>query len=229
MQKQIFKKTLLIYSGGLDSTTLLYYLLHNGVEVSCVNFQYGSKHNAAELECAKKVTFGLKVDLAVIDLSNIFKNFKSSLLTGGEEIPHGHYQAENMKSTVVAYRNGIMLSIAAGIADSADICNVAYAAHSGDHFIYPDCRPEFYSAQSDAILRGTINGIKLIAPFVHLDKKDIVEIGSACNVPWGWTWTCYEGDSIKGHCGKCGSCVERKEAFALAKVIDTAHFRKDEV
>ncbi len=138
--------------------------------------------------------------------------FKSSLLKNGfEEIPEGHHAADNMKSTVVPFRNGIMLSIAAGIAESEGAQYVLMANHSGDHFIYPDCRPEFVETMNQAIFAGTTNGVKLLAPYTALSKRDIALRGQQLGVDFAKTYSCYKGG--EKHCGKCGTCVERKEAL----------------
>jgi len=207
-------KIVMICSGGLDSTILYYYEKSLGHEIIPINFSYGSKHNKVERERAKKLILDLKfVD---IDLSFL----KSSLLEGQEVIPYGHYQAENMKSTVVPFRNGIMLSFAIGLAESEKADCVMLGSHSGDHAIYPDCRPEFTKAISQAAMEGTYNNIKVVSPFNSMTKADLVEIGASIGIHdiMAETWTCYEGG--EKHCGKCGSCTERKEAFEVAGVED---------
>lgn len=213
-------KIIMICSGGLDSTVLYYYEKYLGNDVIPINFLYGSKHNKIERERAKMLIPNIRfVD---IDLSFL----KSSLLEGQENIPHGHYQAENMKSTVVPFRNGIMLSFAIGLAESERVDYVMLGSHAGDHAIYPDCRPEFTEAISRAATEGTYNNIKVISPFNSMTKSDIVNIGISIGIEdiMSKTWTCYEG-GVK-HCGKCGSCVERKEAFQIAGVIDQTEYEE---
>jgi 7-cyano-7-deazaguanine synthase len=207
-------KIVMICSGGLDSTILYYYEKYLGAEIIPINFSYGSKHNKIERERAKK----LIPDIRFVDIDLSF--LKSSLLEGQEAIPHGHYEAENMKSTVVPFRNGIMLSFAIGLAESEKADCVMLGSHAGDHAIYPDCRPEFTEAMSHAAEFGTYNNIKVISPFNYKTKGDLVKIGASIGIEniMAETWTCYEGGET--HCGKCGSCTERKEAFQIAGIRD---------
>jgi 7-cyano-7-deazaguanine synthase len=216
-------KTVLIYSGGLDSTCLLSELLKEGDEVHLLNFNYGSKHNDVEREAAKKVAAHYGLHLHEIELPFINKLFKSDLLQSGGEIPEGHYAAPNMKQTVVPGRNTIMLSIAIGYADSIDADRVALGNHSGDHAIYPDCRPEWAHAMSLAAFHGTFNNIQLYAPFTSIDKGDVCKVGHDNGAPLHLTWTCYKGNE-GAHCGRCGSCVERKEAFEKHGVKDPTKY-----
>lgn len=211
-------KVLINLSGGLDSTTLLYYLINKGAEVHAISFDYGSKHNSIEIEHAKKVCDKLDIPHQIIHLDFINKCFKSDLLQNGGEIPEGHYTAENMKSTVVPFRNGIFYSISAGLAESYDCDFIALASHAGDHAIYPDCRGEFTQAMFYSIKLGTEKGIQLIAPFNKISKDEIVKIGQKLGVDFSLTYSCYKGK--EKHCGKCGTCVERKEAFEKANVLD---------
>lgn len=211
-------KVLLSLSGGLDSTTLLYYLIDKGFKVKAISFNYGSKHNDHEIPCAKKICETLGIEHQIIDLDFVNKYFRSNLLQNGGAIPDGHYSSETMKPTVVPFRNGIMLSISAGIAESNDCEFVALASHAGDHTIYPDCRPEFTNAFAKAIMNGTEKGIQLIAPFNKITKSDIVKLGAKLGVNFSLTYSCYKGRDK--HCGKCGTCIERKEAFELAKIKD---------
>ena len=150
------------------------------------------------------------------------KYFTSSLLIGGEDIPEGHYADENMKSTVVPFRNGIMLAIAAGMAESRGLKNVMMANHGGDHAIYPDCRPEFVDAMSAAISAGTYEGLKILAPYTNITKTDITVRGKQLGIDYAKTWSCYKGG--EKHCGKCGTCVERREALAAAGITDTTEY-----
>jgi 7-cyano-7-deazaguanine synthase len=144
--------------------------------------------------------------------------FKSDLLRSGGDIPEGHYAEESMKKTVVPFRNGIMLSIAAGFAESIGADAVTIAAHSGDHAIYPDCREPFMRAMGEAMEQGTYAGIKLLRPFIDMDKAAIARRGAELGVDFAETWSCYKGGEI--HCGVCGTCVERREAFLLAGLQD---------
>ena len=202
-------KAILIYSGGLDSTTLLYEY-RDSIELA-VSFDYGSKHNEKELECAAENCARLNIPHLVIPLNFIKDYFRSSLLQGSEEIPEGHYADENMRSTVVPFRNGIMLAIAAGLAESNDLDSVLIANHGGDHEIYPDCRPEFIDAFDEATRNGTYNGVRIVSPYCNITKRDIALRGKALGIDYSLTYSCYKGG--EKHCGRCGTCTERKEAL----------------
>ena len=202
-------KGLLIYSGGLDSTTLLYEY-KDSIDLA-VTFDYGSKHNAKEIACAKENCQRLGIKHLIIPLGFIGQYFKSDLLQSGGEIPEGSYGEENMRATVVPFRNGIMLAVAAGLAESYGLDTVLLANHSGDHAIYPDCRPEFIDAFSAAVKAGTYEGIKVVSPYCNITKRDIALRGKAIGVDYSLTYSCYKGG--EKHCGKCGTCVERKEAL----------------
>lgn len=208
------KDSLIVLSGGMDSTTLLWDKKDN--IALAVTFDYGSRHNAREIECARKNCEILGVEHLVIPLEFMGKYFKSSLLIGGEDIPEGNYTDETMKSTVVPFRNGIMLSIAAGLAESRGLKKVMLANHSGDHAIYPDCRPGFVDAMSKAISEGTYDGIVIDAPYTNISKSDIARIGKRIGVDYNLTYSCYKGG--EKHCGKCGTCVERMEALRDAGI-----------
>ena len=203
-------KAVLIYSGGLDSTTLLYE--YKDSIALAVSFDYGSKHNAQEIACARENCARLGIKHLVIPLEFMGKYFKSDLLQSGGEIPEGHYADENMKSTVVPFRNGIMLAIAAGLAESYDLDTIMMANHGGDHAIYPDCRPEFVDAFAAAVKAGTYNGVRMFSPYCNITKRDIALRGRALGIDYSLTYSCYKGGSK--HCGLCGTCVERKEALA---------------
>ena len=214
------KDSVLILSGGVDSVTLLY---DEQERIAlAISFDYGSKHNAREIPFARWHCQKLGVKHITIPLDFMTKYFKSSLLEGGEEIPEGHYADENMKSTVVPFRNGIMLAIAAGMAESRGLKNVMMANHGGDHAIYPDCRPEFVDAMDRAITAGTYEGVKLLAPYTSLTKTQIALIGKKIGINYAETWSCYKGGVH--HCGKCGTCVERREALAEAGIPDTTKY-----
>lgn len=215
-------KALVVLSGGLDSTTALYYAKSQFKEVEALTFNYGSKHNDIEYSYAKKTCEKLGVKLTRIDLDFINKYFKSDLLQSGGEIPEGYYTAENMKSTVVPFRNGIMLSVAAGFAESNDCDVIVLGNHSGDHAIYPDCRLEFIKGIKEAIFQGTEKHIIVESPFCNISKTDIAKLGSDLGVDFSLTYSCYKGG--KKHCGKCGTCQERKEAFELAGVKDPTEY-----
>lgn len=210
------KDTLLVLSGGLDSTTLLYDYADS--IALAVTFQYGSNHNKREAAFAKYHCDKLGIEHIEIDLAFMGKYFKSSLLDGADAIPEGNYDEDNMKSTVVPFRNGIMLSVAAGLAESRGLKNVMMANHSGDHAIYPDCRPEFVKEMTAAIEAGTYEGVKLVAPYTDITKADIVSRGAKLGIDYSKTYSCYKGG--EHHCGVCGTCRERKEAFTLAGVKD---------
>ena len=202
-------KALLIYSGGLDSTTLLYE--YRDSIALAVSFYYGSKHNAREIACAVDNCQALGIKHMVIPLDFMGQYFKSSLLQSGGKIPEGSYADENMKSTVVPFRNGIMLSIAAGLAESYGLDTIMMANHGGDHAIYPDCRPAFVEAFGKAVEAGTYEGIKLISPYCNITKREIALRGKELGIDYSKTYSCYKGG--EKHCGKCGTCVERKEAL----------------
>jgi len=202
---------LAVVSGGMDSATLLHWLLHNGYEVQALSFDYGQRHRR-ELEFARKLAAANDVPHDIIDLSVLRPYLSGSALTDDAvAVPHGHYESESMKATVVPNRNAIFVSVAWGVAVARDMDAVAIGVHAGDHAIYPDCRPQFAAAIERALCLGTDTAIQLLTPFVHKTKTDIAAIGSKLSVPYALTWTCYEGGEF--HCGKCGACQERKEAF----------------
>lgn len=217
------KDCVLVLSGGMDSVTMLYeYKTRIALAVS---FDYGSNHNAREIECARLNCERLGIEHLVIPLEFMSHYFKSSLLSGANAIPEGHYRQDNMKSTVVPFRNGIMLAIAAGLAESRGLDHVMLANHGGDHDIYPDCRPEFVAAMSQAMTSGTYQGVTLLAPYTYLTKADIAIHGKRLGVDFSLTYSCYKGG--EKHCGVCGTCVERKEALAAAKIPDPTEYLKD--
>lgn len=200
----------------MDSITMLYeYKERIALGIS---FDYGSNHNAREIPFAAMHCERLGIKHIVINLGFMHQYFKSSLLEGAEAIPEGNYDEENMKSTVVPFRNGIMLSIAAGVAESNGLKYVMMANHGGDHTIYPDCRPEFVSAMSEATRLGTYPGIEVLAPYTGITNSDIARHGKALGIDYAETWSCYKGG--EHHCGKCGTCRERIEALADAGIED---------
>lgn len=210
------KNSVIIVSGGMDSITLLYD--HKDEIALGISFDYGSNHNAREIPFANMHCERLGIKHITINLDFMHQYFKSSLLDGAEAIPEGHYADDNMKSTVVPFRNGIMLSIAIGIAESNNLDQVFIANHGGDHTIYPDCRPEFINAIDAAATAGTYNNVKVVAPYTQITKSDIARIGKKLGIDYTETWSCYKGGEV--HCGKCGTCVERKEALAEAGIED---------
>lgn len=204
----------------MDSVTLLYE--YRDRVALAVTFDYGSNHNRREAAFAKLHCERLGIEHLLIPLNFIHDYFKSSLLEGADAIPEGHYAAENMKSTVVPFRNGIMLSIACGIAESRGLKNVMIANHFGDHSIYPDCRAAFVEAMSKAMSEGTYDGVKVFAPYTGISKTDIARHGATLGIDYTETYSCYKGGAK--HCGKCGTCVERKEALHDAWVEDRTEY-----
>lgn len=216
------RNSLIALSGGVDSTTLLYEYRE---EVACaVGFDYGSKHNAQELAAAKAICRELDIPYLIIPLAFIGEYFRSDLLLSGGEMQLGDYSEENMSSTVVPFRNGIMLSILAGLAESRDLQQVLIANHFGDHAIYPDCRESFVTPMGEAITAGTSNGVKLVAPYTTLTKAEIVARGTRLGVPYGKTYSCYQGG--ERHCGRCGTCRERHDAFVANGLEDPTLYEK---
>lgn len=217
---------LVLLSGGMDSAVLLGTVMEqfDAKEVQTLSFEYGAKHNEAEHRYAMMLCEHYKVKNILIPLDFMAKSFKSDLLKTGGEIPEGHYESESMKSTVVPFRNGIMLSIAAGLAESIGADEVLIANHFGDHAIYPDCRSDFIEPMTKAIAAGTYEGIKLVSPFCSWTKAQIAKHGHTIGTPFELTWSCYKGGTA--HCGKCGTCVERIEAFKLADIADPTIYRE---
>lgn len=225
------KRVCLIYSGGLDSTVLLYNLLSEGKKVSCLSFNYGQKH-AKELLSARSISnitkqkhFLFYIPTLLVRC-NDFTLHTESLFTGSSQtdsqvgVPEGHYAEASMKKTIVPNRNMIMLSLAAAYCTSRSIRSLYYAAHSGDHAIYPDCRPAFVGLMRAALqdAEWEDRSVKLEAPFLTETKASLVTLGRSLNVPFERTWSCYQGG--ERHCGRCGTCTERKEAFQLAGISD---------
>lgn len=203
------KDIVILYSGGMDSSVALYQYAER-IRLA-VSFDYGSKHNAREIKYAAINCKALGIEHRIIEMDLNKMGFVSDLLQSGAEIPDGHYEDENMKKTVVPFRNGIMLSIAAGIAESMECNRLLISNHSGDHAIYPDCRPDFISSMNNAIRYGTYNEVEILAPFTHLTKREIALEGKKTGVPFENTYSCYNGK--EKHCGTCGTCTERKEAL----------------
>ena len=214
------KDSLIVVSGGMDSVTMMYEYAEQ--IALAVSFDYGSNHNKKEIEFAKLHCERLGIRHLIIPLAFMGQYFKSSLLEGADAIPEGHYTEENMKSTVVPFRNGIMLSVACGLAESNGLKKVLIANHGGDHTIYPDCRPEFINAMSSAMTLGTDTHVEVFAPYTNITKSDIARHGKTLGIDYSETWSCYKGGDK--HCGKCGTCVERIEALAEAGIEDTTEY-----
>ena len=214
------KDTVLILSGGMDSVTLLYDCRERIAQA--VTFDYGSNHNSREIPFARLHCERLGIEHIVIPLAFMHQYFKSSLLSGDDAIPDGHYADDNMQSTVVPFRNGIMLAIAVGLAESRGLTRVMMANHGGDHSVYPDCRPQFVSTFDATAQAGTYVGVRLECPYTHLTKADIARRGRELGIDYAETWSCYRGG--EHHCGRCGTCVERREALAAAGIDDPTNY-----
>lgn len=217
------KNSLMVLSGGMDSVTMLHEYASE-IEFA-VNFSYGSNHNARELECARYHCAQLGIELVEIDLEFIARYFHSSLLEGPDAVPEGDYDFDNMKSTVVPFRNGIMLAAAAGLAESHGLRQVMIANHAGDHALYPDCRKGFIDAMSKAIQEGTYDGITVKAPYTLLSKADIALRGKRLGIDYSTTYSCYRGG--EKHCGRCGTCLERRQALRDAGITDTTEYEEN--
>ena len=215
------KDSVIVVSGGMDSVTLLY---EKKDEIALgISFDYGSNHNHNELPLAALHCQRLGIEHVVVPLGFMHQYFKSSLLESGDSIPDGSYDEENMKSTVVPFRNGVMLAVAAGIAESNGLTKVLIANHGGDHTIYPDCRPEFIAAMDAAVEAGTFARVRVVAPYTNISKADIARRGRALGIDYAETWSCYKGGDV--HCGTCGTCVERKEALREAGIEDNTTYQ----
>ena len=218
-------RTVVVYSGGLDSTVLLAHLLAEGREVHALTVNYGQRH-AREIESARAVCAHYGVEHRVADLRALGEIFGSNSLTNtAVDVAEGHYTEETMKTTVVPNRNMILLAVAAARAIALKADTLAYAAHGGDHAIYPDCRPEFADAMDHAIGLADWHKVRLERPMVSWSKAEIVRRGAALGVPFALTWSCYKGGAK--HCGRCGTCIERREAFRLAGVPDSTEYAPD--
>ncbi|MFY8275444.1 7-cyano-7-deazaguanine synthase QueC [Pseudoalteromonas sp. SSDWG2] len=217
MTTQMAEKVVVIYSGGMDSFTVLNKALRQGHEVYALSFNYGQRH-VKELEVAKAVCEELGVDHKIVDISAINQLIGGSSLTDDIDVPEGHYEEESMKSTVVPNRNMILLSLAVGYAVSLKATKVFYGAHSGDHAIYPDCRPEFVKKMDDVCRIANYDEVEIFCPYLDNSKIDILKDGLEMGLDYSKTWTCYNGREKA--CGKCGACQERLEAFALNNATD---------
>lgn len=206
------KDSLLVFSGGMDSTTMLYEYQER--IALALSFHYGSNHNDKELAFAKLHCQRLGIEHIIIPLGFIKEHFNSSLLSGSEAIPEGNYDEDNMKSTVVPFRNGIMLAIATGMAENRGLQYIMLANHGGDHAIYPDCRPDFVNAMDQAVCAGTWNNVRLFTPYTNISKAEIARHGLQLGINYDETWSCYKGGDKP--CGVCGTCREREEALKEA-------------
>lgn len=216
-------KTLVVCSGGMDSVTLAYQVAQEQRLTRLLSFDYGQRHRK-ELDFAAQAAADLGAPHDVVDISGVARFLTGSALTGDVEVPDGHYAEDNMRVTVVPNRNAIMLTIAFGVAAGEGADAVAAAMHAGDHFIYPDCRPEFvksFAAMQDCALEGMWE-IELFTPYIDRSKAEIARIGGALGVPFEQTWSCYKGGAR--HCGRCGTCVERREALHLAEITDPTEY-----
>jgi len=212
-----------IYSGGMDSFTLLHRALARGLRVHALSFDYGQRH-VRELACARQVCQALAIPHKVLDIRAMSEVMSGSSLTSDIDVPEGHYEEESMKATVVPNRNMILLSLATGYAVTVGAQAVWYGAHGGDHAIYPDCRPEFVE-KMDAVCRiANYEPVAIEAPFMHMDKGQILADGLKLGLDYRHTWTCYNGRDKA--CGRCGSCVERLEAFAANGVTDPLTYER---
>jgi len=211
------QKSVVIFSGGMDSFTLLNAVVRQGHQVFPLSFNYGQRH-IKELDAAAKACAALSLPYQVVDISSINPLLGGSALTSDLDVPDGHYAEESMKQTVVPNRNMILLSLAVGYAVSIEASEVYYGAHSGDHAIYPDCRPEFVEKMNAVCAIANYQAVAIKTPYLSHSKGQILSEGLAMNLDYSQTWTCYNGREKA--CGKCGSCQERLEAFALNHTTD---------
>lgn len=215
------EKVVVIYSGGMDSYTVLNHALKQGFDVYALTFDYGQRH-VKEIEYAKRACDDLGVHHKIVDISAINSIIAGSSLTDDIDVPEGHYEADNMKQTVVPNRNMILLSLAVGYAVSLEATKVFYGAHSGDHAIYPDCRPEFVKKMQDVCAIANYEAVDITVPYLNVDKIAILEDGLKMGLDYSNTWTCYNGREKA--CGKCGACQERLEAFEKNNATDPLEY-----
>lgn len=211
--------TTVLFSGGMDSTVLLHLVLSRvpATDIVALSFDYGQRH-VKELGAAKRLTESTEVQHRVVNVQDFGANVKSSQTSGHIEVPEGHFADKSMKATIVPNRNMVMLAIAAGVCLSGGGGEVWYGAHDGDHAIYPDCRPVFVERLNEVLKVADWNPVQVVAPFLQMTKAEIVSLGASLGVPFADTWSCYKGGDL--HCAKCGTCVERIEAFEVAGVPD---------
>jgi 7-cyano-7-deazaguanine synthase len=217
-------EAILLLSGGMDSGVLLAVSLREYSKIQAIGFDYGSRHNARELSMAKELAHKYNALFKTISIPFVNELFSSSILLSGDDVPEGSYDDTNMRSTVVPFRNGIMLSIAIGLAENLGIRDVLIAAHAGDHPVYPDCRESFINAISKAATEGTYTGVRVIAPFVSISKTAIAEIGRSVGFDFSLTWSCYKGREL--HCGKCATCNERKLSLGFDRGLDPTRYEE---
>ena len=217
-------KVAVLCSGGMDSTVALYDAARHHEVLAVISCDYGAKHNPKEIPLAAHHARLLKLPHRILPLHFIRDLFTSNLLTSGGEIPEGDYDENNMRQTVVPFRNGIMLAAAAGLAESIGAEGVVIGAHGGDHAIYPDCREDFMQAMQTAIEKGTYARVQLLRPFINADKSDIARRGAELQVDFAQTWSCYKGGDL--HCCTCATCLERQNAFITADVTDPTEYLK---
>lgn len=216
------KDSVIVLSGGMDSATLLYdYQDRIGLAIC---FMYGANHNMRESRCARLMCERLGIDYLEVPMQFLGTVLESSLLSGADAIPCADYDTANMKSTVVPFRNGIMLSVACGIAESKGFKYVMIGNHGGDHSIYPDCRPGFIAAMSQAMSEGTYENVSILAPYTDITKGEIAKIGKRLGMDYSLTYSCYKGG--EKHCGECATCRERREAMAYAGIEDPTEYEK---
>lgn len=215
-------KVVMSVSGGMDSATMVAYYLDKGYDVIPVHFQYGSKHNPYELPAAQALCAHYELELLVIDMTEAFSNIASNLMQSGGDIPEGHYADANMSKTVIPGRNTIFAAVLCGIAESCDASTIALGTHMGDHAVYPDCRAEYTKALDTLIFLASDKKVSVEAPFQFTDKIGICTMGLTLRVPYAYTRTCYKAQELS--CGKCGSCVERLEAFAENNTTDPIEY-----
>lgn len=215
------KKGIIVVSGGVDSVTLLY---DKREEIAlAITFRYGSNHQDKEVPCAAYHCHKLEIEHRVVDLDFV-RSMHSSLLEGSDAIPTEDYAEDNMKSTVVPFRNGVMLSIACAYAEDRGLNKIFIANHFGDHAIYPDCTSSFIRGMNEAMREGTYNSVQVVAPYTDKSKAEIVAIGSALGVDYSHTWSCYKGEELS--CGECATCRERIEAFEENGLTDPIEYQK---
>jgi 7-cyano-7-deazaguanine synthase len=217
-------EAVLLLSGGMDSGVLLAVSSKEYKKIHAVGFDYGSRHNVRELAMAKTLAHKYNASFTTIALPFVNELFSSSILLSGNDVPEGSYDDTNMRSTVVPFRNGIMLSVAIGLAENLEIRNVLIAAHAGDHPVYPDCRESFLNAISKAASVGTYTGVRVTAPFVSISKMRIAEIGRSIGFDFSLTWSCYKGGDL--HCGKCATCNERKASLGFDRGLDPTRYEE---
>lgn len=216
------RHAIVVASGGLDSTVLAFWLAASGSELTLLSFNYGQRHRV-ELDHAVEIALVLNCPHEIVNLAELGRPLGGSALTDSVvPVPDGYYTDESMRATIVPNRNAIMLDIAVAVAVARKAAAVAFGAHAGDHAIYPDCRPEFveqFARTASVANEGLLAAdFEIVAPFLAQSKADIVHIGAALHVPFERTWSCYRGGEV--HCGTCGTCTERREAFAHNNIID---------